>query len=359
MFNNIYKNKSVLITGDTGFKGSWLALWLTLLGANVSGFSLNIPTKPSHFSAIKLRNNINHYKGDIKKLEHLKKVLTKAKPEIVFHLAAQPLVKKAYEDPLDTFQTNTLGSLNLLQSIKNYNQVKSLVMITSDKVYENVEWLWGYREIDRLGGYDPYSASKSMAEIGINSYIKSFFSNCKTKVATARAGNVIGGGDWALDRIVPDSMKAWTKNKNVTIRNPKSTRPWQHVLEPLSGYLLLGKRLYEDTNLHGESFNFGPSTLENFTVKELLSKMSNNLDNFKFKIKKDSSIKEAKLLQLNCDKAINTLKWCPVLNFDETVNFTTDWYKEYYSKPTKIKDFSLMQIKNYHKKAKLKKLSWT
>ncbi len=359
MFNNIYKNKSVLITGDTGFKGSWLALWLTLLGAKVSGFSLNIPTKPSHFSAIKLSKNITHFTGDMNKLAHLEKVLSKARPEIVFHLAAQPLVKKAYEDPLYTFQTNAFGSLNLLESIKRYNQVKSLVMITSDKVYENVEWLWGYREIDRLGGYDPYSASKSMAEIGINSYVKSFFSNCKTKVATARAGNVIGGGDWALDRIVPDCMKAWSKNKNVIIRNPRSTRPWQHVLEPLSGYLLLGKILYQNNDLHGESFNFGPSTSENFSVKDLINRMSQNLDNFSFKVKKDSSLKEAKLLQLNCDKATNVLKWQPVLDFNDTVDFTTDWYREYYNKSSKMRDFSILQIEDYYKKAKLKKLSWS
>ena len=358
MFNNIYKNKSVLITGDTGFKGSWLALWLSSLGANVSGLSINIPTKPSHFSAIRLDDTVKHYKGDINNLSNLNKIINKVSPEIVFHLAAQPLVSEAYLDPLNTFKTNTLGSINLLECIKKFNKAKCLVMITSDKVYKNVEWEWGYREIDRLGGYDPYSASKSMAEIAISSYIKSIFKDCKTRVVTARAGNVIGGGDWAKDRVVPDCVRAWSKNMKVTIRSPKSTRPWQHVLEPLSGYLQLGSNLFLSNKLHGESFNFGPNTSEHFSVSDLIVRMSDNLQNIQWEVKKNKSLKEAKLLQLNCDKAAHHLNWKPVLNFDKTVDFTTKWYKEYYNRSANMKKFSLSQIQEYCQLAKTNRLNW-
>ncbi len=359
MFSNNYKGKNVLVTGDTGFKGSWLSIWLKLLGANVYGYANNVPTEPSNFESCKLDKLIKHKKGDINDIKSLTKLLKSVKPDVIFHLAAQALVSESFQYPLNTFETNTFGSIKMLESVRQSKIKTSIVMITSDKVYENMEWEWGYREQDRLGGSDPYSASKSMAEIAIQSYIKSFLDKNLVKVATARAGNVIGGGDWANNRIVPDIIRAWSNKKKVMIRNPYSTRPWQHVLEPLSGYLLLGSKLQRN-KFHAESFNFGPNTSTHYSVNDLLISMSNELKNMNWVVKKNINISESKLLQLNCDKSSFLMNWRPTLEFSEVVEFTTDWYKEYYLKMTKnMFQFSLRQIIKYSEIAKNRNLQWT
>ena len=363
MFNNIYKNKKVLITGHTGFKGSWLTMWLINLGAEVIGYSNEIPTTPSHFSALEIENKINHIIGDVRNYDNLKRVFDLHKPEIVFHLAAQPLVRKSYNEPLETIEVNTMGVVNVLEIARVTDYIKSIVVITSDKCYDNVEWIWGYRENDKLGGEDPYSASKGCAELIAKTYMKSFFYEGNTFVATARAGNVIGGGDWAEDRIVPDSMIAWSQKKTVTIRSPYATRPWQHVLEPLSGYLQLGAELFlKNINCRNESYNLGPESDVNKTVEELLIQMKKSWESVKWKIElpKDKKMKEAGLLKLSCDKANNYLNWYTTLDFEKTIKFTVVWYKEFYSSKTKksISELTLLQIKKYSEIAKAKKLKW-
>ena len=360
-FLNKYKNKNVIITGHTGFKGSWLAVWLNLLGANVTGISNNIPTCPSNFEASNIKKNIKEYRVDITDRKKIIDIIKKINPDFVFNLAAQSLVRRSYEFPADTFLTNAIGSINILEAVRLNNKKTNCIMITSDKVYLNKELKRGYVENDTIMGKDPYSGSKSMAEIAIHSYVQSFFLNSSISVVTARAGNVIGGGDWAEDRIVPDSIKAWSKNKEVIIRNPDSTRPWQHVLEPLSGYLLLGALMNDKPELNGKSYNFGPPDKNDFSVKILIETMSNYWPNSSWKIKdiKNKSIKEAGLLKLNCKKAKKELKWAPVLNFEETVSMTVKWYKDYYQKEKKsMNDFSLLQIKEYTEFARSKNLQW-
>ena len=270
----IFKNKKILITGHTGFKGSWLSLWFKSLGADVMGVSIDIPTKPSHFKLINLEKKIKNKFVDITDLKKLKKIFISFKPDYVFHLAAQSLVKKSYKNPLLTYYTNAIGTLNVMESLKSLKNNCIAVIITSDKSYKNLEIKRGYKETDVLGGADPYSASKASAELIIQSYFKSYLNNKKNiRIAVARAGNVIGGGDWAKDRIVPDCIRSWSKNNAVDIRNPSATRPWQHVLEPLSGYLHLANSLSNDSNLNGEAFNFGPQFSNNFSVEELVNEM--------------------------------------------------------------------------------------
>jgi len=282
MFNNIYKNKKVLITGHTGFKGSWLALWLKELGAEVIGYALKPPTTPSHYELLTQQPtdnlNIISIEGDIRNYIKLNEIFQSYKPEIVFHLAAQPLVRYSYINPVETFETNVMGTINVFEACRNCESVRAIVNITSDKCYENKEWVWGYRESDPMGGYDPYSASKGCAELVTSAYRNSFFtpsypltdSPPRVLLASARAGNVIGGGDWADDRLIPDIMRATAKNESVIIRNPKATRPWQHVLEPLSGYLLLGQKLLEGRKEFAGGWNFGPDDESNITVENLI-----------------------------------------------------------------------------------------
>ena len=359
---NFYKGKKVLITGHTGFKGSWLSSWLINLGANVTGISLGIPTKPSNFVSSELFNKVDDYRFDISNYNKLNNLIQLTQPNIIFHLAAQALVRKSYDNPIKTISSNLIGTVNLLESLRNYNNKITVVMITSDKVYENIESSKGYKENDRLGGKDLYSASKSMAELAINSYFQSYFNISKQniKICIARAGNVIGGGDWAKDRIVPDCIKAWSKNLSVDIRYPRSTRPWQHVLEPLSGYLSLGAILNNKTNIHGQAFNFGPKPKQNKSVQELISEMSKNwTGSSKWK---DISLSvnhlpEAGLLSLNCDKAKKLLNWEPVLNFQETIKLTVDWYKNFYSYKQTY-PFMISQINNYTELAKKRSLAW-
>ncbi len=359
-----YKNKKVLITGHTGFKGSWLVTWLLNLGAEVAGFSDEIPTNPSHFDVLGLKNKIHHYFGDIRDYEKLLSVCKKFKPEIVFHLAAQPLVRKSYINPKITFEVNVLGTLNVLEVLKEMkNEINASVIITSDKAYENVEWIYGYKEDDKLGGDDPYSGSKGAAELIINSYIKSFFQDDSLYISVARAGNVIGGGDWAQDRIIPDSIISWSKSQTLKIRSPYATRPWQHVLEPLSGYLHLGIELLRKNNIcKNQAYNVGPDSNLNKTVEELLLEMKKYWQSVKWKIDipKESNMKEAGLLKLTCDKINNHLKWYPTLDFSKTIEFTVKWYKNFYSNSNlDIYKLTSNQIKEYTKLAKEKQIKWT
>jgi len=324
-----------------------------LLGAKVIGLSINVPSNPSHFKAINLQNKINHKKIDIRNLKLLKKIFKKHQPDYVFHLAAQSLVKKSYSDPTYTWETNTIGTLNVLESLREIKRNCVAVLITSDKSYKNLEIKRGYKESDILGGKDPYSASKASAELAIQSYISSFFPLKKTKVliGIARAGNVIGGGDWSENRIIPDCVKSWSKNKKVLIRNPKSTRPWQHVLEAVCGYLLLASNLKKNKKLHGEAFNFGPNYTKNYNVIFLVQLMRKYWRKISWKVvnKRKKSFHESSLLKLNCNKAKTNLKWKCILSFTETINMVTDWYKSYYLKPKKIYKTSFNQIREYEK----------
>ena len=359
-FGDLYKDKNVLVTGHTGFKGSWLTIWLTLLGAKVVGYSEYLPSDPCNFTVCNLENRILHIEGDIRNFQRLRDIFAKYSPEIVFHLAAQPIVRRSYDDPKLTFDTNIGGTVNILECIRITPSVKAAVIITSDKCYQNVEWIWGYRENDRLGGDDPYSASKACAEIVCHSYIKSFFSKEDSpKISTTRAGNVIGGGDWAEARIIPDCIRAWSVGKEALIRNPDATRPWQHVLEPLSGYLWLGANLFISNRLHGEAFNFGPNQKVNKSVTELIKTFLSYWGNAKWKHEKPkSNKKESTLLKLSCDKALHFLKWHSVFPFNETVRLTAEWYKAYYKKKTDMYNFSCEQIQFYISEAINQKLSW-
>lgn len=356
LFKNIYKNKTVIVTGHTGFKGSWLSLWLVMMGARVVGISKDIPSKPSHFEVINLKKKIEHINSDICNYKKLSSLFKKYKPDFVFHLAAQSLVKKSYLDPLKTWNTNTIGTLNVLESLKLIKKKTFVVIITSDKSYKNVEISRGYREEDLLGGKDPYSASKGAAEFVIQSYINSFFSHKKnnTFIAVARAGNVIGGGDWSEDRIIPDCAKSYSKNQMVIIRNPMSTRPWQHVLDVIYGYLTLGSKLYKNKNLHGETFNFGPGKQANYKVIYLLEEFKKYWPNFKWKIKGNkNNFFEAKLLKLNSEKAKNKLNWKSKLGIKETSKMVAEWYNFFYKKKKQdIYKFSVKQIYFYIGKIK-------
>ena len=359
-----YNKKTVLITGHTGFKGSWLCAWLNHLGANIVGLSNDIVSTPSNYSASKISNIINDQRIDIRDVDAIKSLVKDIQPDFVFHLAAQPLVRPAYENPLETMVTNAIGSANVLEALKGLDKKVAVVMITSDKAYDNVEWVWGYRETDRLGGKDPYSASKGMAELAIRSYVDSFFyaPDSNIRVGIARAGNVIGGGDWAVDRIVPDCMEAWAIGKTVDIRSPHATRPWQHVLEPLSGYLCLAKSLYLDGKCHGEAYNFGPSSDQNYSVSTLIDEMSKYWDQIKWNDVSNNKthVHEAGLLKLNCDKALFSLEWHSTLNFEETVKMTVEWYKFYYqNKNQSMYDFTINQIETYKETAKRSSIAWS
>lgn len=360
MFENIYKNKNIIITGHTGFKGSWLSLWLKLLGANVIGVSLGEVSFPSHFKVTNSELISTNYFLDISDLSSLKKIIKDHSPDFLFHLAAQSLVSVSYNNPIETWQTNVIGTLNFLESLRGYDKKCSAVIITSDKCYKNVEWVWGYREIDTLGGNDPYSASKASAEILINSYVKTYFpADGNVRLASARAGNVIGGGDWAIDRIIPDAVRAWSNNKVLELRNPNATRPWQHVLEPLSGYLLLASHLNKDNKFHGEAFNFGPQHSHHYSVLDLMNKAKSYWEKASWeKTKNKLNISESNLLMLNCDKASNELKWRPVLDFNETLEFTIKWYKSFYQEDINPYDLTISQINQFCANASKSGLLW-
>lgn len=355
---NIYKNKKVLITGHTGFKGVWLTLWLLKLKANVIGFSIDEPSKPSTFQLLKLKNRIVDIRGDVRNFEKLNKIIKKYKPEFIFHLAAQSLVIESFKKPHYTMTTNIIGSLNILELVRKHKFIKSTVIITSDKAYKNKELKRGYNENDQMFGEDPYSASKSAAENLCYSYFRSFFLKSKN-IATARAGNVIGGGDWSKNRIIPDYYKNKLSKKKLIIRNPYSTRPWQHVLEPVGGYLLLAAKLLNgNKKLKSESFNFGPNnTSKNKTVLDIIKAIGKSND-YKFERKKIFKNKESILLQLNCNKVNKILNWYPVLNFKETCQFVKDWYENFLKKEKSMFEFSNKQIELYIKLSNKKKIKW-
>lgn len=350
-FKKIFRDKNVIVTGHTGFKGSWLSVWLKLLGANLIGVSNSIKTNPSHYDNIHkvfdkdLRADISHF-------EALRTIITENKPEFIFHLAAQPIVLNSYSDPYSTFITNTLGTINLLESLRTYSEKCNVVIITSDKSYENLELTRGYNEEDRIGGLDPYSGSKGAAELAIKSYFSSFFqSNHNVKLAVARAGNVIGGGDWSAGRIVPDAIKAWQNSMPLIVRNPYSTRPWQHVLEPLYGYLLLAKYLSANKPINGQAFNFGPNPNEVYNVADVSEILKKILPGFSWKInfERKNILYESKLLALDIAKAKQQLDWSPKLTFEDTLKLTAGWYENFYaSKQQNIYNFTVGQINHYN-----------
>ncbi|MDM8160286.1 CDP-glucose 4,6-dehydratase [Labilibaculum sp. K2S] len=362
-FNNVYKNKRVLVTGNTGFKGSWLTTWLTMLGADVYGYSNNIPTTPSMYKELQLSTKQNHVFGDIRDKENLNKIVQNIKPDFIFHLAAQAIVSTSYNDPFDTITTNVVGTASVLEAIRNITWSCTCVLITSDKAYDNVEWIWGYRENDNLGGKDIYSSSKGAAELTIKSYWHSFIKTMPNiKLTVTRAGNVIGGGDWAKDRIVVDCIKAFSEGDIVEIRSPQATRPWQHVLEPLSGYLAAGQYLYEDKVTNGEAFNFGPKAELTKTVLELTKDLAVH-----WGLKIDDAIKitdsipfeEAKLLKLNCDKALAYLDWHSTLNYEQCVKMIAEWYGAFYKESEKdMFAITVEQIDYYMVEASKQKLNW-
>jgi CDP-glucose 4,6-dehydratase len=362
MFDNAYRGKTILITGHTGFKGAWLTAWLKQLGAKIVGISFDSPSKPSHFTAAHLADGISDLRVDIRNYAAVEAAVISTQPDFVFHLAAQALVRRSYDDPLETWQTNVLGTLHVLEALRKLENHCSAVIITSDKCYDNVEWVWGYRETDAMGGPDPYSASKGAAELAIRSHIKSYFpkETSRVRIASARAGNVIGGGDWAADRIIPDCARAWSNNAIVELRNPRSTRPWQHVMEPLSGYLSLAVGLSQQDDLHGESFNFGPQAQQNHNVLELVQQMALYWEQVRWQDVSASAAGpyESGLLKLNCDKALHYLRWHAVMGFEDTVRMTAEWYRDYYQQSGPILHTTTAQIAAYTAIARQQGLVW-
>ncbi|MCK6622837.1 MAG: CDP-glucose 4,6-dehydratase [Calditrichaceae bacterium] len=351
LFTNIYRDTKVLVTGHTGFKGSWLSLWLSLLGARVTGFALPPEHQDGLFNRLKMWELIHHVEGDIRDETHIKKVMQDVQPQFVFHLAAQPLVRRSYAEPKLTFDTNVGGAVNLLEAINAVDSVRVLIYVTSDKCYRNKEWIWGYRENDELGGHDPYSASKACAEMVFYAYQNSFWNhNTRISAASVRAGNVIGGGDWALDRIIPDCIKALREEKPISIRNPHARRPWQHVLEPLGGYLLLAMKLLTDSaGKYTGAWNFGPEKPDNRSVLDLGKAVIDVWGKGHIEIAKnntDELLAESTLLHLNCDKAFHLLSWKPVWNFNKSLLNTVAWYKALYEGHG-MKEFTISQIEQY------------
>lgn len=351
---SFFKNKRVLVTGHTGFKGTWLSLWLHSSGAQVCGYALAPNTHPSMFDTLKPEAEIQSITGDIRDGKKLEKTFADFKPEIVFHLAAQPLVRQSYAEPVMTYETNVIGTLNVLEAARKCGSVKAFVNITTDKCYENKEVSRGYTEDDPMGGYDPYSASKGCVEIMSSSYRRSFLQNGGYALATARAGNVIGGGDWAADRLIPDCIRAINKGEKIEIRNPVAVRPWQHVLEPLSGYMMLAEKLYEDGRKYAEGFNFGPYENSVLTVAEVARLVIENYGRGEVIVHKRDDLHEAGLLMLNVEKAGRALGWHPVYTAQTAVAETVKWYKRFYDGED-MKDFTLGQIENFKDKSCKKK----
>jgi CDP-glucose 4,6-dehydratase len=362
-FSDIYRGRRVLVTGHTGFKGSWLTTWLLKLGAEVIGISKDIPTQPAMFEQLDLAGRIQHVQADVRDLEAMRKLIGGVQPDFIFHLAAQAIVSNSYTDPAETISTNVIGTMNVLEVLRVLERPCVAVLITSDKCYDNVECVWGYRETDRLGGKDVYSGSKGAAELVIKAYFHSFFKKGHpVRLAIGRAGNVIGGGDWAKDRIVVDCMRAWSEGRPVEIRSPQATRPWQHVLEPLSGYLALGQTASQQPQLHGEAFNFGPRAEQNHTVVDLLTDLSRSWGfespDQAYRITGNVPFHEAGLLKLNCDKALFHLKWESNLNYAETIRLVGDWYRAYYRERADMYAATLGQIEAYESAAGERNRIW-
>ena len=359
MFNNVFEGKKVLITGDTGFKGSWLTIWLLNLGAEVFGFALPPLHDDDNYNATSLASKFTHIDGDVRDFESLHQFVKKVQPDIAFHLAAQALVLPSYEEPRETFETNLMGTVNFFESIRLTESVRVAINITSDKCYQNKEWVWGYRENDPMGGKDPYSASKGCSELISNAYATSFFyKESGQNIATARAGNVIGAGDWAEYRIIPDYFKALKKNESLYIRNPNATRPWQHVLEPLSGYLHLASMLYKDDKYKG-GWNFGPKDSMNYSVGELIRTIGNFETKGSYKFEENQKKPhEANILKLDISKAIKYLKWKPVLEFEKAVELTTTGYlNDLAGKPAFTNRIETINI--YIQEAKKQNIGWS
>jgi len=361
IFHSVYKNKTVLITGHTGFQGTWLTFWLKILGAKIIGYSIDVPTTPSMFELLKLESEIVHIIGDINDLKKFQSVINEYKPDIVFHLAAQPIVRTSYEKPIETFHTNVLGTANVLESIRNETNTKVCVVMTSDKCYENPIDGHPCKEDEKMGGNDPYSASKGAAEIIAASYRKSFFNkkdHCK--IATTRVGNVIGGGDWAKDRLVPDCVRALIDGQKIIIRNPQSIRPWQHVLEPISAILWLAAKIYLESK-YSEGWNFGPNSSSNdVTVKDVVEQILEEWGSGTFEHSDEKSSEyETKELRLDSSKASNILQWKTIFSIKEAITETINWYKIFATNEEKLKEITEEQIQNYIERAKKKNISWS
>jgi CDP-glucose 4,6-dehydratase len=358
LFHNIYKGKKVLVTGDTGFKGSWLCIWLKMLGADVYGYALPAKNKRDNFLKARVKNIVHHHDGDIRNYTDLKKYFHAVQPEIAFHLAAQPLVLESYSEPLITYQTNVLGTVNFFEAVRNIKSIKVAINVTTDKCYRNIGKKTGYKEDDFLGGADPYSASKSCSELVTYSYQHSFFNSKEScRIASARAGNVTGGGDWAKDRIMPDIMRAYLKKEKLYIRNPDAVRPWQFVLEPLSGYLHLASRLYLDGNKFSGAWNFGPVQNKRYSVKDLIKEVEKKLGKIKYEVS-PLPFHEEFLLTLDISKAKKELGWQPALSFEETVAFTISGYMDDIAGKN-ILEKRMKQIEEYVALAEKKKIKWT
>jgi len=366
MYSNAFNGKVVWVSGHTGFKGAWLTEWLLALGAKVHGFALCPPTRPALFDQLSLAREVDHEAGDVRDLDHVRRSIRAVQPDFVFHLAAQPLVRESYAHPVETYAVNVQGTIHLLEALRDLNHSCAAVFVTTDKCYENREWAYGYREEDPLGGYDPYSSSKAAAELAIQAYRRSFFQNHRVRIASARAGNVIGGGDWASDRIVPDCIRSLEENRAIGVRHPEATRPWQHVLESLSGYLWLaavmtgcGKKYlngYEPCS----AFNFGPGPDANRSVAELVSELLKHWPGSWEDVSNPAAVHEAGLLQLCADKARLQLRWAPVLDFDQAVALTAEWYRQarQSQEPAAFRTLTRSQINTYTRQAREKDIVW-
>lgn len=362
-FAGAFSGKTVFVTGHTGFKGSWLCEWLLRMGAWVHGFSLEPPTDPALFDQLNLASRLAHETGDVRDIESLKQSLVRTEPDFVFHLAAQPLVRLSYEKPLETFSTNVMGTAHLLEALRLLKKPCAAVMVTTDKCYENIETDHAYSEEDPLGGHDPYSSSKAAAEIVIGAYRRSFFEDHPVRIASARAGNVIGGGDWALDRIVPDCIRSLQRGEAISVRNPAATRPWQHVLEPLSGYLWLAASLAAPGDSASRyplcaAFNFGPEKEANRPVSDLVAEVLKHWPGRWEDTSRPDALHEARLLMLSTARAKSLLRWQPVWNFEMAIGQTVDWYRGVHEAPGAARELTLAQITQYEQNARDAVLPW-
>ncbi len=352
MRDGFWRGKSVLVTGHTGFKGSWLSLWLNHLGARVVGYSLAPATSPSNFQVSRVGELVDSIEADVRDLERLTRCMAEYRPEIVFHLAAQSLVRKSYLDPVETYQTNVMGTVNVLEAVRLQPGARAVMVVTSDKCYENREWIWGYRENEAMGGHDPYSSSKGCAELVAASYRSSYFhpdshSQHGCAIATTRAGNVIGGGDWSADRLIPDVLNAHARGEEMVIRNPLALRPWQFVLEPLYGYLTLAQHLVEDGQRFAEAWNFGPREDDVLPVEALVKRLSAHMKGgIRYRVTTDPTLHEATLLKLDCSKALARLGWRPRTSIDDTLTLIADWQNRLQAKED-MQSVSLGQIQAF------------
>ncbi|MCX6376978.1 MAG: CDP-glucose 4,6-dehydratase [Armatimonadetes bacterium] len=352
-FGGFYRRRRVFLTGHTGFKGSWLTQWLVDLGAVVRGYSLEPPTEPALFHVLDLEKRIEHRVDDVRDASKLRAEVQGFQPEVIFHLAAQPLVRLSYREPRLTFETNVLGTVNLYEAVRACESVRAVVCVTTDKCYQNEEWVWGYRETDRMGGHDPYSASKACVELLSEAYRNCYFRHeqsggvPKVALATVRAGNVIGGGDWAADRLVPDCVRALSRGERILVRNPKAIRPWQHVLEPLSGYLLLAERMYAQGDSFSDAWNFGPGDAGNTNVEDVVEKVISAWGSGEYRIAPDAEMHEASMLKLDISKARAVLRWRPRLEIHEAIEQTIDIYKAYYAERDTVRARVSAQIERF------------